>query len=493
MSSKETQIRNGAIYMAPVLISNLLPLLTLPIFTRILTKEDYGVWALAQVYAVFVNGIANFGLTIGYERNFFEHKEINKVAGLLYSTLLFVFVAFAVCGVGTFLFKTQLSQWIIGSTEHADILFWSYCATSVVGIKTYYLIYFKNTENAKAFAWYTIDESILGVCLSLFMVVYLRIGVIGLVWGQLLASCIIFTILSIRFVRILPVTFDWNALKDSLDISWPLTPRIFFGIIGSQFDKYMIGLLNTVGGVGVYNIGQKVANVVFTFMTAIQNVFAPQVYKHMFEMGEEGKESIGRYLTPFLYLSILVGLMIALFAEEVVSILTPNSYHEAIDIVIIFSMLFGSYFFGKQPQLIYAKKTHITSILTLVGIGLNVVINIPFIKTWGALGAAWGTFVAGLISGVVSFVVSQRYYKIHWEYKRICSIFLIFWGSAIVMIVLRNYGVSYAVRGVVKLVSLASYAYLGFKINILTKQNYLLVKNMIFPEKAVPAATISSL
>lgn len=483
MSSKEKQIKNASIYMLPVVIGNLLPLLTLPIFTRILTKEDYGVWALAQVYAIFVNGVANFGLTVGYERNFFEHKETKNIAGLLYSTILFVIIAFIICGFFTYLFKHQLSQWIIGSPDHANILFWSYCSTGIVGLKTYYLTYFKNTENAKAFAWYTIDESLLGVLFSLFMVVYLRIGVIGLVWGQLLASCIIFSILSFRFGRFLPVSFDWEALKDSLKLSWPLTPRIFFGIIGSQFDKYMIGLLNTVGGVGTYNIGQKVANIVFTFMTAIQNVFSPQVYKRMFDLGEEGGESIGRYLTPFLYISILIGLMVCLFSEEIISILTPKSYHGAIEIVMILSMLNGVYFFGKQPQLIYAKKTHLTSMLTVVSIGLNIVINIPFINTWGAIGAAWGTLLAGLISGAVSFFVSQRYYEIRWEYRKIGSIFLIFFGSAISVILLRNFGTPYGVRIIVKLVSLLGYLYLGMKLNILTKQNIILVKSMIFPVK----------
>lgn len=469
--------------MVPVAVGNLLPLLTLPIFTRILTKEDYGVWALAQVYAVFLNGIANFGLIVGYERNFFENRGNKKAAGLLYSTLAFIITALIVFGFLTYLFKHQLSGWIIGSPDHADILFWSYCAAGVVSVKAYYLTYFKNTENAKAFAWYTIDESLLGVIFSLVMVAYLRIGVIGLVWGPLLASSIVFSVLSFRFVRLLPVSFDWHALREALKISWPLTPRIFFGIIGSQFDKYMIGLLNTVGGVGIYNIGQKVANVVFTFMTAIQNVFSPQVYKRMFEGGEEGGKLVGRYLTPFLYISIFAGLFVSLLAEEIITVLTPKSYHGAIEIVSILSMLYGTYFFGKQPQLIYAKKTHITSALTLVGIGLNIAINIPFIYEWGAIGAAWGTLLAGLISGTISFIVSQRYYRIGWEYGKLGNIFSIFFGSAITIILLRQFGISYWMIVIVKVLSLAGYLYLGMALNILSKRNYLLVRNMIVTAK----------
>ena len=78
MINKEKQIKNSLIYLLPVIVGNLLPLLTLPIFTRILTKEDFGIWGLAQVYAIFVNGVANFGLTIGYERNFLNIRNQNR-------------------------------------------------------------------------------------------------------------------------------------------------------------------------------------------------------------------------------------------------------------------------------------------------------------------------------------------------------------------------------------------------------------------------------
>ncbi|MCR4322378.1 MAG: oligosaccharide flippase family protein [Candidatus Brocadiaceae bacterium] len=479
MASKEKQIKNSLIYLLPVFIGNLIPLATLSIFTRILTKEDYGVLGLAQVYAIFASGLANFGLTVGYERNFFQYVELKKSSDLLYSTLAFVISGFLVVVVLTYLFKSHLAKWIIGSSVHSDILFWALCSTGIMGLKNYYLIYFKNTENAKSFAWYTIDESILGVVMSLFLVVYLRTGIIGLVCGQLFASLTIFLILGFNFLKIYPVRFNWGILKESLKLSYPLTPKIFLGVIGNQFDKYMIGLLTTVGGVGIYSIGQKVAGVVFTFMGAIQNVYSPQVYKRMFNLGQKGGESVGRYMTPFAYISMAVALIISLFSEEVISLLTPKSYHGAIDIVIVLSMFYGSWFFGKQPQLIYAKKTHISSLLSVVIIVLNVLINIPFIMKWGAIGAAWGTFLAGLISGGIAFWVSQHYYEIKWEYKKIGAIYLIFFCSSILMLLLRNAHVGYEIRVIAKCICLASYLYLGVKLGIISMENYFVIKQML--------------
>jgi len=481
VATKEQQIKNSFIYLLPIIISNLLPFITLPIFTRILTREDYGVLALAQVYAIFVTGLANFGMTVSYDRNYFQYRD-NRVetAKLLYSTLLFVMLNFLFLAGLTYLFKGTLSKLIIGSAEHANIMFWAFCAQFFSSVSYYYLAYFKNSESAKKFVVYTITGSLIAIIISLYLVVYLRIGVIGIVYAQLCSGTLVFAILTYKFTNIFSITFSKPIFVESLKISYPLTPRIFLGVIGSQFDKYMIGLLASVGGVGIYSIGQKVAYVTFSYMTALENVYAPQVYKKMFDLGDKGGEAVGPYLTPFFYISILVALMISLFSQEVITILTPSSYHEAIDIVTVLSMLYGSYFFGKQPQLIFAKKTWMTSALTLVNITLNIAINIPFIIKWGAIGAAWATLTAGVISCSISFAISQHYYRIRWEYGNLAYIFLTFFGFSILIILLRDMNAAYSVLLGVKIIAVMIYVLIGVKIRVITMKNWMLVKDMLF-------------
>ena len=488
MVNKEQQLKNSFIYLFPIIAGSILPFVALSIFTRILTREDYGVLALAQVYAIFAIGLANFGMTLSYERNYFQYRDNDiKMAQLLYSTLLFVILNFALLGGLTYMLRGCLSKLIIGSAEHGNILFWAFCAQFFTSVSYYYLTYFKNSETAKDFAVYTIALSITNLIVSVFLVAYLRIGVIGLVYAQLCSGVIIFSVLSYKFITTLKPSFSKSIFIESLKISYPLTPRIFLGVISTQFDKYMIGLLATVGGVGIYSIGQKVSTMIFTFMTAIENVFSPQVYKKMFDMKEKGGEAIGKYLTPFAYVCISVALLVSLFSEEIISILTPPSYHGAIDIVIILSMFYGFMFFGKLNgnQLIFTKKTHITSLLTMVSIGLNVGFNIPFIMKWGTVGAAWATLLAGLISGAISFTVAQHYYEIKWEYKKIGAIFFIFFASAILMILLRYFMIDYPIRLIIRLVFISSYIYLGMKIRVITVENYNLVKNIVRLKEAV--------
>jgi O-antigen/teichoic acid export membrane protein len=152
-------------------------------------------------------------------------------------------------------------------------------------------------------------------------------------------------------------------------------------------------------------------------------------------------------------------------------------------------MFYGFMFFGKinGSQLIFMKKTHITSILTLVTIVLNIGLNIPFIIKWGVVGAAWATLLAGITSGLISFAVSQHYYEIKWEYKKVVSIYCIFFISSILIVLLRNYNIDYSMRLVFKAASVSLFTYLGMKYNIITRDNFLMVKDIIVKTKSKEA------
>jgi O-antigen/teichoic acid export membrane protein len=475
------QIRDSFLYMLPLVVNNLIPFLTLPIFTRILTTEDYGILALAQVYAVFVSGLANFGMILSYERNYFQYRESPRdSAGLLFSSLAFVLFNITVAGILTFFFRERLSAWIIGYTGYGDILFWAFLNNCVMNLVIFYQTSLRNTGEVVPYLRYTVAISLINLVLSLYFVAVARIGVVGLIYAPLIANGVMFALLSRRFVKAWSFALSWPLFVESLKISYPLTPRIFLGALSQQFDKYMIGLLSTLGGVGVYRIGQQVASLVFSYMTQLEHVFIPGTYRRMFDLKEEGKKAVGNYLTSFFYVSIAVAFMICLFSEEIISILTPPSFHGAIDIVTVLSMYYGFLFFGKitGTQLIFVKKTYITSLLSFSAIAINIALNIPFIMTWGAIGAAWGTMISGILSSFISFAVAQHYYGVRWEYEKIVPVLVLFLASALLTLALRGY-VDYPVRLLVKLLLAGSFVWLGVRIRVITAENIGHVRNLM--------------
>ncbi len=480
---KSQQIRNSLTYLIPSVLDNALPFLTLPIFTRILSPEDYGVLALALVYAVIATGLANLGLLNVYDRNFFQYRQDSlQSAKLFYSIIAFVGLNVLVIVAITSIFRLSLSKWIIHSPAFGHVLLIAFCSEATAALRQYYLFFFKNREDAVVYVRCYVLNGLLTFSLSIFFVAILKVGVVGILYGRFLGNSITLIILQGIIKKFLPLAFDFRYLTQSLKLSLPLTPRVFLGVISNQFDKFMIGLLSTVGGVGIYSIGQKVAYVLFVYMTSLQNVFQPQVYKRMFDENQVKKETIGGYLFPFLYISLFIGLLIVLFSEEAIRFLTPSAYHGAILISIILALYYGILFFAKinSVQLLFAKKTGLISFLAAFTLVLSVVIMVPFIQWWGAVGAAWGMLIVGIISGIVTFRIAQGYFRIDFPHRRVITVLAVFFLAAFTIIILFANKTPYVYRLLTKGVYLIIFFALGHYWRIVSRENIKLIKNILW-------------
>jgi len=442
-------------------------------------------FALSQVYASIAVGIVNWGMLIGYERNYFLHeKSVKDSAALLYSVTLFILINITVLDIAVFYWREYLSNLLFEQSTHGDILVIVTIGVSLSTLANYYLTFLKNKGFAAEFVKLTLLQSLGNFLLILFFILYLDASIISLAYALLLSNTLLIIAVAVKQLKALPVLFNKNMLVDVLRISLPLTPRILFGALNTQFDKIMLGMVASVGSVGVYSIGQRVSFGVFQFMTALDRVFKPEVYRKMFSHDDETHNvEIGIYLTPFVYITVFVALLTAVLSEELFFLLFPESYSDGVGVVIILTVYFASLFFGKitGTQLIYAKKTHIITVLTIVGIVLNISLNIPMILKWGILGAAWATTIAGIAMNVMNYRVAQRYAPIQWQWKPVVLMYGTFIFAA--MFSLFSFMELLLITGMSKLIIkvgfIVAYLFLGMRIQIVTRRNIRILLNNI--------------
>ena len=458
--------KNFLWYLIPFGFKNFLPLIALPVFTRHISVEEFGLYALAVFYGTFGAGIANLGLSSVFERNFFEKTPLERKK-LLWNILCFVFLLFLVISFLTVRFNSFISIAIFQSSMLTNFLFVALFFQTFKSLNLYFFIYLKNYENAQKYTYLSILESILSIGIAMGLVVYFSMGLYGFLIGQAIGVFITFILAFFSVFFPFKHKLDIQLLKDQLNLSLPLTPRIFFGVINSQFDRYMLGILSSMGGVGLFDIGQKIANTSFTFMTTVQNVFAPQVYKRLFSKDLVVQRSVGTFLTPFFYLCILYCLTLALFSYEIIYILTPEEFHKAAPVVSILCLLYGFYFFGKQPQLLFAKKTGLISAISLISVFLNIGLNFLFIKYFGVVGAAFATLLAGSISTAISFYFGQKYTPI--QYEKSLFIILLYFVTVVLAHLLFDYlGFDNLFLILFKIFSLLFYLILGRLLRIIS-------------------------
>jgi len=476
---KEKQLKNAGHYLLLVVIAYCFPFLTLPFFTRVLVPEDYGVLAMSGMFGMFLTTCSNLGLVSVYQRNYFQYREDRKkTAALFYPMVVFVSAFFLIIWGLSFIFRDAISMFLYQHKGMERVFLIDGLGSFLIGLSQYYFYYFQNSEDAKSYVWYSAMTMVLTTAASLLLVLYFRMGVMGMVYAKLIGAGSIFLLLNARFLRELPFAWDMDILKASLKLSLPLAPNTFSKVFMKQFDKYMINILSTLGQVGIYNIGEKFAYISFAFMTALDQVYIPHIYKEMFKHKERGGKSIGKYLTPFFYCSLFFCFIVAAFAEETIMLLTPQAYHGAINIVMILSMSYALMFFGKQPQLLYAGKTKLLAVLLILNVLMNVGFNFVLIHRFGAIGAAVSALAVGLIFTPIYMVFCQKHYRIEWEQTKIFILLGFFFSSVCGLLFVRPH-ISYLEALEVKAILLGIYIYMGFGFEIITNGRIRFVRDVI--------------
>lgn len=473
MNSGVKQTRNAYKYMLQAGAGAFLSFITLPIYTRILKPSEFGEIALAQVYAVLMISIANFGFTEAVERNYFQYRDNSTRQGQLLFTAIFFVALFSIILIfGTYIFMKPAAK-IMGMQGNETFLLWAMVGQASASINVYYLMYLKNNAEAGRFAFYSILVATVNALIGIYFIVVIKTGPLGVLYALVISGIIGTALLTATFSTRYKPSLNYPVFLDIFKIAYPLTPRILVGTFSAQLDKYLIRIMGTLGNVGIYAVAQRIAYFVFYFMTVLQNVFAPEVYKRLFSEEASDKQKIGGYLTTFLYISTFFALTVVLFSQEIVYYLLGSEYTAAAEIIIVLAAFYAVQFPGKvtSKQLVYAKKTALISVLSMVYLVISVLIMIPLVMSWGALGAAWGALVTGVLSNTVSLIVAQRYHKIDWQFGRMLSIYLIFASGMVIAFVYSNEVNSILAMLHFKLGVLLVYMVYGVLIGVVSKNN----------------------
>lgn len=462
---KNSDSRRGMAYLISIAVEFLVPILTLPVFMLVLKPADYGIMALAQVYALLTVGMANLGFNISYDRNYFQYeKNASDSAKLFYTTVIFVATTSFLCGILTLIFREPLAA-LMRIRGWGNLLVLVFFAEAANSLMQYYLIRLRNAEQAREYMTVDIFGNVLSAVLSLCFVFFAGTGIIGFVTGKLAANIAVLVLMQARVSRVFVFGLDKTIFLRTLKFTLPMTPRLIFGVMSSQFDKFLLGILSNLDGVGIYNIAQKIAYGIFAFMVSTQNVFIPRVYKMMFSAEKDAGRRIGEYAMPFAYLCVGAAMVIGFFAEEFVRILTPKSFQGMSAVILVLALFYALQFIGRiaSMQILFAQKTFLITVLTGISLLANFAISVPLIFRWGALGAAWGALGAGLVSVGLSFYLGQRYFRIEWGKFRGEVIYGYYFAATILLYALKLTATPYAFILTVKILFVAVYCNFGLR------------------------------
>lgn len=405
------------IYGAGDILLKATVVLTLPIYTRIFTPADYGAWSYATSAVGFLSSVLALGGDSAYARYFFAVKTQREQQEITSTWVLFL-AGWSLVGIALCLpFTESLARWSFGSPALHNLYVLVLLALPCTLINQVCAQVLRNQFRASLFTTLNALTTLLTVGLSLFAVVVLQLGIIGLVSGALAAA-----------VLMLPVRL-WTArtmLRPAFSVPWlckllaygiPLVPTSVAYWMLSLSDRLILGKLSTFDQVGLYSVANSLTSVPALINNALGQAWSPHAVRVYEQQRDIAPVFYGRMMTYLLAGFGLLCVGVTAFAPEVLILLsTPPFYPAALAVgPLALGVVASASTQITALGVTFAKRTVYFSVSAWIAALLNVGLNVWLIPRWGMRTAAWTTALAYVTMSVGYGVASQRLWPIAYE------------------------------------------------------------------------------
>lgn len=381
-------------------------MITTPIFTRLMSKADYGTYSVFNSWYNIFLVICTFNLAGGIF-NTVLHRHKDKQDEITSSALGFE-TALTVLVFGGFWIYYAIFGDLQGMTLPLSLLVF---AQVLVNIPTsLWVARCKYAYQYLACSLVIIGQSVALLGVSILFVVILPDKVIGRIAANLLVMGIVAVAVFILLVRRGGKLFSAKSWKYLLLLGLPLLVHYLAQDIMAQSDQLILDKYWGKDVVAIYSLAHQISWIFTILTTAINTTFVPWVYRKIDERDLAPVRRVSSLTFTFI---CTVTLAVSLIAPEAILLFGGTEYMEGarlIPLLISNVILITAYDLFSNVEFFYSK-TVIASIATIVCAAFNIVFNFVFIPRFGMVAACCTTLASYALLVLIHYVVMRVFCK----------------------------------------------------------------------------------
>lgn len=385
------------------IINKGIALMSTPIFTRLLTEEQYGTFAIFQSwYNILIIFTSLNIFQSGYTKGLILFK--NDVEGFTSSQLSLTTTITIITGL---IYLADIDFW----TNIFDLPFILMCAMFLELLVMPALEFW---SAKKRFDFCYKEYVIVTLCMSsvslfggIIAVYFSKYKIEARVFTDVLAKAffagILFTIIFVKGKTFYRKQYWKYALKFNL----PLIPHYLSTYVLSQSDRLMIGRMVGKREAAFYSVAYTISTMMLLVTSAVNNSLTPYVYKSI-EKNESGK--IISATKPIFYFVAALSILSMAFAPEIIYIFAGKNYMDAVYVIPPIAAAVYFIFVYSMFSMIeyYFEETTFIAIATLASALINLILNYFVIGKFGYYAAGYTTLVCYICLSAIHYI----FYKI---------------------------------------------------------------------------------
>jgi len=469
--TKAKFVRDSFNYFSAVVVSNVITIATLPVYTRFLSPSDYGVIALFTMFGGLAVGSISFGLQGSTYRYYFKYRDdMERFRALNMGNLLFSATVLLAGGAAVWLLSGRITETAFSNGLAPRLLVWSYvngCLDFFLGYMFFLLL---AQTRSRAYSALKAAQAVITASLSIYLLYFLSMTYMARINAFLIAKTILLGLAICLTWRLFSFRCSFALLGESLRFSLPNIPLSIVGLSNGAIDKTLLSKYRGLTSVGYYNFGENLSGALKMLVDSIEKSWSPYFMQKAGEGTAAAKAAIVGRFYDVAFLFMFAGLFIIYFAEEGVKLLATEQYYMAMYVVPLFVMhyLFGVISMLAVNQINFSEKTKVFLIPAVVSMALSLALNFIFIRLYGAIGAAAATALSSLGAALVELYLGNRLFPLDIKKGRLAFLFILSGVFIAPVYILMASEVNMIIKLAAKLTLLGAFLAVSFRTRLIS-------------------------
>ncbi len=409
----------GAAYTAASILSKLIAVALLPLYTRYLTPADYGAAEVMFAAIVSASIVVRFGLIEAVLRFYYKDDEdpdrvvASSFAGLFWLATVGALVALP--------FATPISEALLDRPA-PDLARVAIGGLWVLTMFEFMLTLFRLEERARAFFTTTIVNVLVTIGLTVVLVVGAGEGARGLLVGSYASGAVFVLGLIVLQRRRLSLFLDRALLRRLLRFGLPTMPAEVSLYLLNFVDRIIIVRSVGLAEAGLYSLAIKFAQGVNVLVRGFQLAWPPLAYS--IRDDDEARRAYATVVTLFVAGCAFVVTGMWLLSRWIVRALAAPEFFDSYEAVGLISTAVTLYAVYMVLVVILGRtgRTEFNLPATLAALAANVVLNLILVPPLGIVGAGLALVASYVVVLALMYVFTQRLFPVPYQWSRLARV-----------------------------------------------------------------------
>jgi O-antigen/teichoic acid export membrane protein len=421
--------RDALVYTLSQGLYHGVPILMVPVYSRMIAPREFGVLELFLVVGTIVSLVASLEISQGLARFYVAAADAASRRALASSAFWFTAAGCALFLAVSIAWSPAIAKAITGDSAWAGEYRLAALAMALHCLFIVVQSQLRWRFRPVAFAATSLVHAGVNVATTVFCLFALRLGFASVLIGQGLAASIAGAVAWWMSRESFGWTFSSRACRLMLAFSLPLVPSSIAVLCGQFLDRIALNHFRPLAEVGVYAVGHRVGSSVNILLVGLHSALTPLIYRD--HALPSTPVALATLLRRFLALALTCVVALAVFARDLIAVAAPPQYHAAAWLVAPLAastLISRLYIFA--PGLEIAKRTGGIAWINLGALAVQGVAALLLVPAHGMRGAAIASLVGSLTGFGLALAASQRHYPVPHAYGRITLAALLALASA---------------------------------------------------------------